>query len=107
MKPKHPPLAHHVFFWLKHPGSPQDRAKLMEGIRTLEKIETVRSLHIGQPASTEKREVVDNSYDVCELMFFDTIEGQNTYQTHPLHKEFVANYSHLWAKVIVFDSLEG
>ncbi|MFM8348246.1 MAG: Dabb family protein, partial [Bacteroidota bacterium] len=55
MKPKHPPLAHHVFFWLKNPGSMQDRAKLMEGIRTLEQIETVRSLHVGMPASTEKR----------------------------------------------------
>ena len=106
MKPKHPPLAHHVFFWLKNPASEADRQLLITGIKTLEQIETVRSLHIGMPATTEKREVVDNSYSVCELMFFDTIEGQNTYQDHPIHRNFVANYSHLWSRVVVYDSME-
>ncbi|HTJ53165.1 MAG TPA: hypothetical protein VL443_27105, partial [Cyclobacteriaceae bacterium] len=42
-------LAHHVFFWLKNPGSKEDLAKLLEGLRTLEKIETIRLLHIGVP----------------------------------------------------------
>lgn len=104
MKPNLPPLAHHVFFWLKNPDSAADRDQLMTGIRTLEQIETVRALHIGIPASTEKREVVDNSYSVCELMFFDSVEGQNTYQDHPVHKAFVSNYGHLWSKVVVYDS---
>ncbi len=104
MKPTHPPLAHHVFFWLKNPDSAADRDQLMAGLRTLEQIETVRSLHIGVPASTEQREVVDNSYSVCELMFFDSVEGQNAYQDHPVHKAFVSNYGHLWSRVVVYDS---
>ena len=103
-KPK-PALTHHVFFWLKNPGSEADRNKLIEGLRTLARIETVRELHIGIPASTEKREVVDNTYSVSELMFFDDVEGQNIYQEHPVHKEFVENYSHLWDRVIVFDAI--
>jgi hypothetical protein len=99
-------LAHHVFFWLKNPGSKEDLNKLIEGLRTLEKIETVRMIHIGVPASTEKRDVVDNSYSASELIFFDDVAGQDTYQVHPIHKKFVENYSHLWQKVIVYDSMD-
>lgn len=99
-------LVHHVFFWLKNPDSIEDRDKLVEGLRTLGKIESIRKLHIGVPASTEKREVVDNSWQVSEIMFFDNEAGQKIYQDHPLHQAFVKNYSHLWAKVIVYDAAE-
>jgi hypothetical protein len=100
-----PPLTHHVFFWLKNPDSDADRNKLIEGLRTLANIETIRELHIGIPASTEKRDVVDNSYSVSELMFFDDVEGQNIYQEHPVHKQFVEDYSYLWERVVVYDSI--
>lgn len=99
-------VVHHVFFWLKNPNSKEDQQKLIEGLRTLEKIETIRKLHIGIPASTEKRDVVDNSYHVSELMFFDDVEGQNVYQVHPLHKKFIEQYSHLWEKVLVYDAID-
>jgi hypothetical protein len=99
-------LSHHVFFWLKNPSSTADRDKLIEGLKTLKKIDTIRSFHIGVPASTEKRDVVDNSYSVSELMFFDNVEGQNVYQEHAIHKAFVENYSALWSKVIVYDSID-
>ena len=98
-------LAHHVFFWLKNPASKEDRAKLIEGLRTLEKIETVHHLHIGAPADTEKRPVVDSSYSVSELIFFDNVAGQNTYQNHPIHIKFVKDCSDLWEKVVVYDAL--
>jgi hypothetical protein len=99
-------LTHHVFFWLKNRDSKQDLNKLIEGLRTLEKIPSVRKLHIGVPASTEKRDVVDNSYSASELMFFDDIAGQDIYQEHPIHKKFVENCSHLWEKVIVYDTMD-
>jgi aminoglycoside phosphotransferase (APT) family kinase protein len=99
-------LTHHVFFWLKNPESKQDLDTLIEGLKTLRKIETVKKLYIGVPASTEKRDVVDNSYQVSELMFFDNVEGQNAYQVHPLHKKFIDNYSHLWERVLVYDSID-
>jgi hypothetical protein len=100
-----PPLVHHVFFWLKNPGSKEDLAQLLAGIRGLAKIETVRGLHVGVPASTEKRDVVENSYSASELLTFDSVEDQNIYQAHPLHQKFVAECSHLWSKVVVFDSI--
>jgi hypothetical protein len=72
----------------------------------LEKIETIRKLHIGVPASTEKRDVVDNSYQASELMFFDDLAGQKTYQDHPIHQKFIQDCGHLWEKVVVYDSMD-
>jgi hypothetical protein len=105
--PAKPMLIHHVFFWLRNPASKEDQAKLIEGVKSLSKIETVRQLHVGMPAETEKRPVVDNSYAVSELIFFDDLAGQSTYQDHPVHKKFVTDYSHLWEKVIVYDSMDS
>ena len=102
-----PHLVHHVFFWLKNPGSKEDLAQLLAGIRGLAQIETVRSIHVGVPASTEKRDVVENSYSASELLTFDDVAGQNVYQAHPLHKKFVAECSHLWGKVVVFDTISA
>jgi hypothetical protein len=99
-------LAHHVFFWLKNAGSKEDLEKLIAGLRTLAKIETIKEIHIGVPASTEVRPVVDNSYAASELMFFDDLEGQKTYQDHPIHQKFIADCSGLWDKVIVYDSID-
>lgn len=104
--PKYP-VVHHVFFWLKNPGSKEDRDKLIAGLKTLRKIETVRELRVGVVASTEKRDVVDNSWAVSELMFFSDLAGQAAYQTHPIHQEFIKNCSQLWEKVIVYDAVEA
>ena len=98
-------IVHHVFFWLKRPGSPEDRDQLIAGLRALAQISVIRSLQIGVPASTEQREVVDSSFDVSELMVFDNVADQAVYQDHPLHREFVDKCSHLWSKVIVYDMM--
>nr|WP_324257394.1 Dabb family protein [Cellvibrio fontiphilus] len=100
-----PKLLHHVFFWLKNPDSKEDLEKLIAGVKSLAAIETVRSIHVGVPASTEKREVVDNSYHVSELLGFDDVAGQDAYQIHSLHKKFVDEHQHLWSKVVVYDAL--
>jgi hypothetical protein len=101
----YPKLVHHVFFWLKNPSSKEDLEKLLKGLRTLAKIESVRGVHFGVPASTEKRDVVDNSYSASEILFFDDTAGQKIYQDHPIHKQFVADCSHLWEKVVVYDAI--
>jgi hypothetical protein len=101
------PVVHHVFFWLKNPASKEDRDQLIAGVKTLAKIETVRELRVGVVANTEKRDVVDNSWAVSELMFFSDLAGQATYQNHPVHLEFIKNCSHLWEKVIVYDAIDA
>ena len=100
------PLIHHVLYWLKNRDSKEDLTKLLDGLQSLGKIETVRKLHIGVPADTEKRDVVDATYSASELMFFDDTAGQKAYQDHPIHKNFVERYGHLWEKVIVYDSID-
>jgi Stress responsive A/B Barrel Domain len=99
-------LRHQVFFWLNRPGNPDDRAALVAGLRTLDAVPQVRALHIGTPAPTEAREVVDASFDVSELMEFASAADQKAYQDHPLHLAFVAECGHLWARVVVYDTLE-
>lgn len=101
MKTKNNKIAHQVYFWLKNP---EDRQKLIDGINTLKKIKTVRQIHVGIVAGTEKREVIDTSWGVSLLLFFDDIAGEASYQTDPIHLDFVKNYSNLWNKVVIYDA---
>jgi len=105
-KRKDKQISHHVFFWLKNPGSVEDRDKLVAGVKSLSKIEVIKEIHVGIVASTEKRDVVDNSWAVSELMFFNSVEDQAAYQDHPIHQEFIKNHSMLWSKVVVYDIQE-
>jgi len=99
------PLIHHALFWLKNPGSTEDRDKLAEGVKTLAGIKKIKQLYVGTVAATEKRDVVDQSWAVSEIMFFDNLEDQASYQSDPIHQAFVKNYSHLWEKVVVYDAI--
>lgn len=102
---KQPPLIHHAIFWLKNPGSTEDRDKLAEGVKTLAGIKKIKQLIVGTVAATEKRDVVDQSWAVSEIMFFDNLEDQASYQSDSIHQAFVKNYSHLWEKVVVYDAM--
>jgi hypothetical protein len=99
-------IAHQVYFWLKNPGSTEERARLIEGIKTLRRIEAVTKLTIGVVAATEKRPVIDDTWSVSELALFTDLAAQAAYQVHPVHLDFVKNYGHLWSKVVIYDSAE-
>jgi len=100
------PIVHHVFFWLKNPGSVADRDRIIEGLKTLKKIAAIKELRIGIVADTEKRDVVDKSWGVSELMFFENLHDQASYQSHPIHQQFIKDCGHLWEKVIVYDAID-
>jgi hypothetical protein len=99
-------IAHQVYFWLKNPGSAEDREELIKGIKTLKKIGSVKKLTIGVAAATEKRTVIDDTWSVSELVLFNDLAGEATYQVHPIHLDFIKTYGHLWSKVVVYDSAE-
>ncbi|MFM1912894.1 MAG: hypothetical protein RIR51_732 [Bacteroidota bacterium] len=99
-------LIHNVFFTLKNPNSREDRDALLEGLKILKGIPQVKKAHIGVLASTEQRDVVDVDFQVSETLFFDSEEDQQIYQDHPIHHEFIAKCSSLWAKVRVFDTID-
>lgn len=96
---------HHVYFWLKNPDSKEDKAKLIEGLKKLSKVSTIKTFYIGQPAAT-RREVIDSSYAVSWLLFFETAAAQDSYQTDPIHLKFIEECSSLWSKVIVYDTID-
>ena len=98
-------FVHHVYFWLKNAGSNEDRDKLAAGLKKLSAVTTIKQFHIGKPAATS-REVIDSSYAVSWLLFFETKADQDSYQTDPVHLKFVEECSYLWEKVIVYDSVD-
>ena len=95
---------HHVYFWLKNTGSEEDKAKLIEGLKKLSKANTIKKCYIGVPAATN-RDVIERSYSVSWLLFFDNPADQDSYQTDPIHLKFVEECSSLWTRVIVYDSV--
>jgi hypothetical protein len=97
---------HHVYFWLKNPASQTDRAALMEGLKKLSHVKTIRQFHIGQPANTN-RGVIDRSYALSWFVWFDSPDDQDSYQVDPIHLNFVKECSHLWNRVQVYDSVDA
>ena len=95
---------HHVMFYLKNAGNEADKAKLLEGLNKLAKVPTIRLVNIGSPASTN-RPVIVRDYSISWLCFFDSLEEEEIYQKHPIHLKFVEDYSYLWEKVVIYDSV--
>jgi hypothetical protein len=99
-------LIHHVFFWLKEPKNETHKKQLVAALNELLKVKTIRMSHIGFPAGTESRDVVDHSYSVSFMVMFDNQTDQDAYQIDPIHLKFVEENSHLWNKVVVYDSVD-
>ena len=95
---------HHVYFYLKEPNNAQHEAKLLEGLHKLAKVPTIQYVHIGKPAETN-RSVIVKDYTFSWMCFFKNIIEEEIYQTHPIHLDFIKEYSSLWEKVIVYDSV--
>jgi len=96
---------HHVYFWLNNPDSSEDRDQLIEGLRKLTRVQSIKTFHIGKPAGTN-RSVIDTSYSLSWLLTFDTKENEASYQSDPIHLKFVEECKHLWKKVVVYDTVD-
>ncbi|MBS4063564.1 MAG: Dabb family protein [Chitinophagaceae bacterium] len=96
---------HHVYFWLKNTGSKADRDKLVEGLTKLSKVTTIQHFHIGKPADTN-RDVIERGYAISWFTQFANAKDQESYQTDPVHLKFIEECSHLWSKVVVYDSVD-
>lgn len=94
---------HTVFFWMNDTVTDAERAEFEKGLKKLGTVPEIRKYFYGRPAGTV-RDVVDNSWDYSWIVHFSSAEDQNTYQTHPIHLEFVEKYQHLWKEVKVYDT---
>ena len=97
---------HHVFFTLKNPNNAAERQQLIDGLNTLRSVQTIKLIHIGQPAATD-RDVIDRLYSISWLLIFENLADEEVYQVHPLHLKFVENCKHRWSKVVVYDSVSA
>ena len=96
-------LLHQVYFWLKDPDNTEAHEKLKKGMQKMLTIQTIKSGHIGVPAATEPRDVVDHSFSYSFMVTFESIEDHDAYQKDPIHLEFIEKYGYLWSKVQVYD----
>ena len=96
---------HHVFFWLKEHNE-SNREQLIAGLKKLSSVSTIKQYHIGVPANTN-REVIENTYSVSWMILFDNAADQDSYQSDPIHLNFVKECAHLWNKVTVFDTINA
>ncbi|WP_029284210.1 Dabb family protein [Pedobacter sp. R20-19] len=96
-------IAHHVLFWLKADITEAQKAAFRKSLETLEKIEVVKTFHLGAPAPIE-RAVVDTSYTFSLLLIFEDLAAHDVYQVHPLHKAFLDEFKIYFEKVIIYDA---
>src|SRR5690606_6523475 len=97
-------IAHYVLFWLNDGLSEQEINDFADFFEELKAIPNIKSLHYGRAASTNDRDVVDNSFTYNLLVYFDTMEDINTYETHAIHLAAIEKFSKFWKKVAVHDS---
>ncbi|TDQ07086.1 Dabb family protein [Pedobacter metabolipauper] len=96
-------LAHHVLFWLKADTTEDQKNSFRKGLESLEKIESVKTFHVGTAAPIE-RAVVDTSYTFSLILFFEDLAGHDVYQVHDLHKAFLDEFRGFFEKVVIYDA---
>jgi len=97
-------FAHTVYFWLSNPENQEDRNAFETSLRKfLNTSAYAKTNYIGKPPKAS-RDVVDGSFTYALIVTFESEEAQQKYQDEAPHKLFIEESSHLWSKVIVYDS---
>ena len=98
-------FVHTVFFWLHNPDNQEDRTAFETSLKKFLNASLYANTHfIGEPANTP-RDVVDSSYTYSLVLTFPSREVQDKYQKEDAHLVFIEESSHLWDKVVVYDSV--
>jgi hypothetical protein len=97
-------MVHAVYFWLKDELTDQQRRTFEEHLNALTKIPHVKHGHVGRPASTEQRDVVDHSFSFALVLEFEDVDAHDAYQEHPIHHRFTYECKTHWRKLMIYDS---
>tara|TARA_X000000950_G_scaffold263066_1_gene334939 strand:- start:86 stop:385 length:300 start_codon:yes stop_codon:yes gene_type:complete len=97
-------LVHTVIFWLKNNLSNEERSTFFKEVATLGTIPSVEDFHLGTPAQTPKRPVIDDSYDCAVTVVLQDLAAQDQYQIDPIHQEFIDTCSSFWERVVIYDA---
>lgn len=96
-------FSHVVIFWVDSANSNAADELIAGAERYLRPIPGILSFHVGKMAPSH-RPVVDQTYQVALNVIFPNKEVQDSYQTHPLHVEFVEKvFKRVCKKVVVYD----
>jgi len=95
-------FVHSVYFWLKPGLTGAQQAQFWAGVKTLGGISGVKFFFTGAPAETD-RPVIDRTYSGALVIGFDDLAAHDAYQVHPIHDRF-RELSHLWERVLIYDS---
>jgi len=97
-------FAHTVYFWLSNPDNQEDRTAFETSLKKfLDHSAYAKTNFIGTPPRAS-RDVVDGSFTYSLIVTFESADAQQKYQDEVPHKLFIEESSHLWTKVIVYDS---
>jgi hypothetical protein len=96
-------ISHIVIFWVDKPHA-ENRDALLKGCgELLPKIPGVLEFRAGVPVPSP-RAVVDDSFAVGISMVFADQAAADTYQSHPIHLEFIEKYAKPYARrLVVYD----
>ena len=96
-------LIHTVLFWLKKGLTEGQINDFTEALETMKGIQHADAVYVGTPAATEKRPVIDTSYDYCLTVVLKDVAAHDAYQIDPIHTEFLKNKD-LWEQVKIYDA---
>ena len=97
-------LIHTVFFWLKPELTAAQRAEFSRGVESLGGIKSVERVYVGTPAATERRPIIDHTYDFALTVICRDVAAHDAYQVDPIHLAFVASCATFWTRVQIYDA---
>ena len=97
-------LVHTVIFWLKKDLSEDQQVEFTNEVKTLGEISSVESFHIGTPAPTPKRPVIEDSYDYAITVVLKDMDAHDDYQVDPIHLDFIDKCKDMWERVVIYDA---
>jgi len=97
-------LVHTVIFWLKKDLSEDQQVVFTNEVKTLGEISSVESFHIGTPAPTPKRPVIEDSYDYAITVVLKDMDAHDDYQVDPIHLDFIEKCKDMWERVVIYDA---
>ena len=97
-------LVHTVIFWLKKDLSEDQQVVFTNEVKTLGEISSVESFHLGTPAPTPKRPVIEDSYDYAITVVLKDMDAHDYYQVDPIHLDFIDKCKDMWERVVIYDA---
>ena len=96
-------VVHIVLVWLKEPGNPEHRQRIIEISRDFETIPGVIDVSAGEVVTSD-RPIVDDSFDVGLYLTFSSVDAMKAYLADDRHQQALREvFRPLSERYIVYD----